>query len=118
MHGAVISFEVVGGALAGKKVLEGARLCALVEHVGSVETLLTHPVTMTHADVPPEQRRLAGITDGLIRLSVGLEEPEEIIADLAQAIEAAHAAEVQDLGDDGIVGTPVVSKGGAAWLVR
>lgn len=90
LHGSVISFEVTGGAAAGRKVLEGTRLCALVEHVGSVETLLTHPVTMTHADVPPEQRRAAGITDGLIRLSVGLEEPYEILADLEQAIEAAH----------------------------
>ena len=93
LHGSVISFEVVGGAVAGKRVLEGATVCSLVEHVGSVETLLTHPVTMTHADVPPEQRKLAGITDGLIRLSVGLEEPEEIIADLEQAIEAAHAVD-------------------------
>jgi cystathionine beta-lyase/cystathionine gamma-synthase len=90
LHGSVISFEVTGGAAAGRKVLEGTRLCALVEHVGSVETLLTHPVTMTHADVPPEQRRAAGVTDGLIRLSVGLEEPYEILADLEQAIEAAH----------------------------
>jgi cystathionine beta-lyase/cystathionine gamma-synthase len=121
LHGAVISFEVVGGAPAGKKVLEGARLCALVEHVGSVETLLTHPVTMTHADVPPEQRRAAGITDGLIRLSVGLEEPEEIIADLAQALEAAHAPEVpeiEDLEADAVSAAPVISKGGSAWLVR
>lgn len=100
LHGNVISFEVVGGAKAGKKVLEGANVCALVEHVGSVETLLTHPVTMTHADVPPEQRRAAGINDGLIRLSVGLEEPEEIIADLAQALAAVQAG----------AGTKVTSK--------
>lgn len=91
LHGNVISFEVVGGAAVGKRVLESARLCALVEHVGSVETLLTHPVTMTHADVPPAQRRAAGITDGLIRLSVGLEDPADIIADLAQAIDVAQS---------------------------
>lgn len=90
LHGNVISFEVVGGVEAGRRVLEGTSVCSLVEHVGSVETLLTHPVTMTHADVPLEQRRAAGITDGLIRLSVGLEEPAEIIADLAGAIAAAH----------------------------
>ena len=147
LHGAVISFEVVGGVAAGKRVLEGARLCALVEHVGSVETLLTHPVTMTHADVPPEQRRAAGISDGLIRVSVGLEEPEEIIADLAQAITAAHAGEethaeacgdcaairreeevslevkpdgVVDLEDDAdaCANRPVVVKGGGAWVGR
>lgn len=90
LHGNVVSFEVVGGAVAGRRVLESAELCALVEHVGGVETLLTHPVTMTHADVPPEQRRAAGITDGLIRLSVGLEEPDQVIADLEQALERAH----------------------------
>ncbi len=90
LHGSVISFEVVGGVAGGKGVLEGTRVCSLVEHVGSVETLLTHPATMTHADVPPEQRRAAGISDGLIRLSVGLEEPEVIIADLERALKAAH----------------------------
>lgn len=89
-HGGVISFEVAGGIEAGRRVLEGARLCQLVEHVGSVESLLTHPATMTHADVPREQRVRAGISDGLIRLSVGLEEPEDIIADLEGAIERAH----------------------------
>jgi cystathionine beta-lyase/cystathionine gamma-synthase len=91
LHGNVISFEVVGGTTAGRTVLESAQLCSLVEHVGSVETLLTHPVTMTHADVPAEQRRAAGITDGLIRISVGLEEPGEIIADLDRALRLAHA---------------------------
>lgn len=109
LHGNVISFEVIGGAVAGKRVLEGTTVCALVEHVGSVETLLTHPVTMTHADVPPEQRRAAGITDGLIRLSVGLEEPEQIIADLDRAIALAHA----DQSAAAVV-TLVGAKGGVA----
>lgn len=90
LHGGVLSFEVVGGADAAVRVLNGARLCALVEHLGSVETLLTHPVTMTHADVPREHRLKVGITDGLIRVSVGLEDVQDIIADLEQAIEAAH----------------------------
>jgi cystathionine beta-lyase/cystathionine gamma-synthase len=90
-HGGVIAFEVVGGAQAGQRTMAGVQLCSLVEHVGSVETLITHPATMTHADVPPEHRRRVGISDGLIRLSVGLEEPEDIIADLEQAITAAHA---------------------------
>jgi cystathionine beta-lyase/cystathionine gamma-synthase len=90
LHGNVISFEVVGGVSGGKAVLEGTRVCALVEHVGSVETLLTHPATMTHGDVPPEQRRQAGISDGLIRLSVGLEEPSVIIEDLERALALAH----------------------------
>lgn len=89
-HGGVIAFEVAGGTRAAQRVLTGVRLCALVEHVGSVETLITHPATMTHADVPPEHRRRVGISDGLIRLSVGLEEVEDILADLDRAIIAAH----------------------------
>jgi cystathionine beta-lyase/cystathionine gamma-synthase len=90
LHGNVVSFEVRGGTDAGRRVLEGVRLCALVEHVGSVETLITHPATMTHADVPRAQRLATGVTDGLIRLSVGLEEPSDVIADLDRAIRAAH----------------------------
>lgn len=113
LHGSVISFEVVGGAPAGKLVLENAQLCALVEHVGSVESLLTHPVTMTHADVPPEQRRAAGITDGLIRLSIGLEEPEEILADIEHAIAIAHEAIVP-----AAVAASTTINGGAAWVAR
>lgn len=88
-HGGVVAFEVEGGIDAGKAVMNNLRLCRLVEHVGSVETLVTHPASMTHADVPPEQRARVGLTDGLIRLSVGLEDVTEIIDDLAHAIEVA-----------------------------
>jgi cystathionine beta-lyase/cystathionine gamma-synthase len=91
-HGGVISFELEGGIDTGREFLKHLKLCKLVEHVGSVETLVTHPATMTHADVPPEQRKAAGITDGLIRLSVGLENPKDILADLARAIDAATRA--------------------------
>ena len=90
LHGGLLSFEVVGGAEAAVKVLNSVKLCSLVEHLGSVETLITHPVTMTHADVPPAHRLKVGITDGLIRLSVGIEDAPDIIADLRQAIAAAH----------------------------
>lgn len=89
-HGAVQSFELRGGTPAGRRFLENVRLCRLVEHVGSVETLVTHPATMTHADTPREQRLAAGVTDGLVRLSVGLEPAEEIIADLERAIAASQ----------------------------
>ncbi|MFM9957553.1 MAG: trans-sulfuration enzyme family protein [Phycisphaerales bacterium] len=89
LHGNVVSFEIEGGTPAGIALLNGVKLCALVEHVGSVETLITHPASMTHADVPKEQRERVGLTDGLVRLSVGLEDPADIINDLAQAIEAA-----------------------------
>jgi cystathionine beta-lyase/cystathionine gamma-synthase len=91
LHGGVLSFELVGGTDACRKVLNSVRLCSLVEHVGSVETLITHPATMTHADVPVEQRRAVGITDGLVRLSVGLEDPSDVIADLDQAIRSASS---------------------------
>lgn len=90
LNGAVVSFELTGGAAAARTFLRHLDLCTLCEHVGSVETLVTHPATMTHADVSPSQRLELGITDGLVRLSVGLESPEEIIADLGQAIESSN----------------------------
>lgn len=89
-HGGVVTFEPKGGKEAGRTLLNALRLCALAEHVGSVETLITHPATMTHADVPVEQRLRVGITDGLVRLSVGLEDPAQIIADVDQALDAAR----------------------------
>lgn len=89
LHGAVVSFEIAGGASAGRRLAEALRLCTLVEHVGSVSTLITHPATMTHADVPRHEREAVGITDGLLRLSVGLESPEAVIADLDRALAAA-----------------------------
>jgi len=68
------------------------RLCSLAENLGAAETLITHPVSMTHGSVPLEQREAAGITDGLVRLSVGLEDPDDIIADLEQALRASAGA--------------------------
>ncbi len=88
-HGAVVALELRGGLEAARGFSEGLRLCRLVEHVGSVETLVTHPASMTHADVPPAERAAAGITDGLVRVSVGLEDVEDIIRDLEQALSGA-----------------------------
>jgi len=85
-HGAVLSFELRGGLGAARALAERLDLCSLVEHVGSVQTLVTHSATMTHADVPAEQRRDCGIADGLLRLSVGLEPAGAIIADLERAL--------------------------------
>jgi cystathionine gamma-synthase (EC 2.5.1.48) len=79
-------FEVKGGVEAGKKLMDSVRLWSLAENLGAVESIITHPVTMTHASVPPEKRAKAGITDGLVRLSVGLEDVEDLIADLDQAL--------------------------------
>ena len=87
--GALIAFEVEGGVQAGVHLMNSVRLCALAENLGAAETIITHPVSMTHGAVPPEQRAAAGITDGLVRLSVGLENPDDIIADLEQALDAS-----------------------------
>jgi len=84
--GALIAFEVEGGVEAGIRLMNSVRLCALAENLGSAETLITHPASMTHADVPAIQRQAAGITDGLVRLSVGLEDPLDLISDLEQAL--------------------------------
>ncbi len=82
----MISFELVGGISAGKTVMNSVKLCGLAESLGAVETMITHPATMTHADVPKEERHARGLTDGLVRISVGIEDPEDIIADLEQAL--------------------------------
>ena len=81
-------FEVHGGLEAGKRLMASVKLCTLAENLGSVETLITHPVTMTHADVEEAERQRVGITDGLVRLSVGLEDVEDLIEDLAQALDS------------------------------
>ncbi|MEQ8763738.1 MAG: aminotransferase class I/II-fold pyridoxal phosphate-dependent enzyme [Planctomycetota bacterium] len=87
-HGAVVAFELDGGAERARGILNAVRLCRLVEHVGSVETLLTHSASMTHGGVAPEEREATGVTEGLLRLSVGLENPLDVCADLQQALEA------------------------------
>lgn len=85
--GAMAWFEVKGGVAAGKKLMAAVELWSLAENLGSVESLITHPVTMTHGDMTPEERAAVGITDGLVRLSVGLEDAEDLIADLTQALD-------------------------------
>lgn len=91
--GALIAFEVEGGVEVGVRLMNSVRLCSLAENLGAAETLITHPVSMTHGSVPPEQRAAAGITDGLVRLSVGLEDPADLINDLEQALRASAAPE-------------------------
>jgi cystathionine beta-lyase/cystathionine gamma-synthase len=85
--GAMVCFELHGGIETGKKLMDAVQLWSLAENLGAVESLITHPVTMTHAAVPPAERIAAGITDGLVRLSVGLEDVEDLIADLDSALE-------------------------------
>ena len=85
----MIAFELTGGTEAGKRLMNNVQLCGLAESLGSVETMITHPASMTHVDVPAEDRRKRGLTDGLVRLSVGIEDVEDIIADLESALEKA-----------------------------
>ena len=82
----MISFELTDGISAGKIVMNSVKLAKLAESLGAVETMITHPATMTHADVPKDEREARGLTDGLVRLSVGIENPDDIIADLEQAL--------------------------------
>lgn len=83
--GGMVAFET-GSIDNAKKVLEGVKLCTLGESLGGVESLISHPATMTHASVPAETRERLGITDGLVRVSVGIEDVEDIIEDLDQAL--------------------------------
>lgn len=83
--GGMLALET-GSLAAARAVLDNVRLCALAESLGGVETLISHPATMTHASVPAEQRARLGLTDGLVRISVGVEDVEDIIADLDGAL--------------------------------
>jgi len=85
----MIAFELTGGVEAGRQLMNTVKLCGLAESLGSVETMITHPATMTHAEVPAEDRRKRGLGDGLVRLSVGIEDVEDIIQDLEQGLEHA-----------------------------
>ena len=85
----MIAGELVGGVEAGKTLMNPVALGGLAESLGSVETMITHPASMTHAEVPDDERRARGLSDGLVRLSVGIEDVDDIIADLSQALDAA-----------------------------
>jgi cystathionine beta-lyase/cystathionine gamma-synthase len=84
--GGMLAFEM-GSLDAARSVLNGVRLMALAESLGGVETLMSHPATMTHASIPAERRAAIGITDGLVRISVGIEDIDDLLEDLEQALE-------------------------------
>lgn len=84
--GGMMSFELKGGLEAGRKMMNSVKLCSLAVSLGAVETLICHPPSMTHSVVPREERLKAGLTDGLVRFSVGIEDVDEIIEDLDQAL--------------------------------
>ncbi len=83
--GSMISFET-GSLEKANLLLKSVRVCTLGESLGGVETLISHPATMTHAAVGPEERARLGITDGLVRISVGIEDVDDLLADLDQAL--------------------------------
>lgn len=87
LPGAMISFELKGGIEEGKTVMNNVKLAKLAVSLGDPETLIQHPASMTHSPYTPEERAEAGISDGLVRLSVGLETSEDIIADLKEALD-------------------------------
>jgi methionine-gamma-lyase len=85
--GAILSFELVGGLEAGRRLMNRVKLALLAVSLGGVESLIEHPASMTHAGVPRNEREAAGITDGLVRYSVGIEDVSDLIEDLRQALE-------------------------------
>jgi methionine-gamma-lyase len=88
--GALISFEVKGGVEAGRQLLDHVRLMTLAVSLGGIETLIQHPASMTHAAMHRDDRLAAGISDGLVRVSVGCEDADDLIADFAQALSSVR----------------------------
>jgi cystathionine gamma-synthase len=86
----MVTFSIQGGLSAAQALLRSTRLFALAESLGGVESLIEHPATMSHASMRPEQREAAGLTDNVIRLSVGIESVQDLIEDLESALGAAQ----------------------------
>jgi methionine-gamma-lyase len=85
-HGAVLSFELKGGFEAAKRFIDKLEICVRAVSLGTVDTLVSHPASMSHSGMSRESRERSGITDGLIRMSVGLEDINDILADFDQAL--------------------------------
>lgn len=107
--GSMISFELEGGMEAGRLLMDNVRLAALAVSLGGVESLIEHPASMTHASLSPADRRLAGFSDGLVRYSVGIEDVEDLIADLRQALDVV-SARVALQTSDSLLDTAAVSR--------
>jgi len=88
--GAILSFGIIGGREAGRRFIENVQLASHVANVGDAKTLVIHPASTTHQQLSAEDLAAAGVGEDLIRLSVGLEDPEDIIADLARALRASQ----------------------------
>jgi methionine-gamma-lyase len=83
----MLSFEIEGGVEAGRRLMNNLSLCSLAVSLGSVDTLVEHPASMTHAVMPRETREGLGISDGLVRVSAGIEDAEDILADFERGLE-------------------------------
>jgi cystathionine gamma-synthase len=94
--GAMISFELLGGATAARAFVEGLQVFTLAESLGGVESLIAHPATMTHASMDAEARRVAGISDGLLRLSVGIEHVDDLVRDISNGLARAPFSHAED----------------------
>ena len=86
----MMAFEVKGGVDAGRKLVDSLKLIGHMANLGESRTLIIHPASTTHSQLSTEQRKAAGLSDGLLRLSVGIENVEDIIADLAQGLKASE----------------------------
>ena len=95
-YGGMLSFELKGGRQAGVRLVESTRLAVLAVSLGSVETLIEHPASMSHSLLSDEELHRAGIPPGLIRLSVGIEHPDDLIADLRHALDTCEAVDNAD----------------------
>jgi methionine-gamma-lyase len=90
-YGGMLAFELKGGLKAGAAMMDRVRVATLAVSLGNVDTLIQHPASMTHSSVPAAERQAMGISDGLVRLSVGIENVEDLIADLDQAMAGSAA---------------------------
>ena len=90
LTGGLLTFDLVGGLDAGCRFVEATRVCRLATSLGGPETLVTHPASTTHVGLLPEELAEAGITPGTIRMSVGLEDPDDVVADVLAALDAAQ----------------------------
>ncbi|MGB4871535.1 MAG: PLP-dependent transferase, partial [Candidatus Promineifilaceae bacterium] len=84
--GGIVTFELAGGLEQGRRFLDALQLCSLTANLGDTRTIATHPASTTHSSLSEAERLAVGITPGLIRISVGLEHPDDVLADVAQAI--------------------------------
>jgi O-acetylhomoserine (thiol)-lyase len=87
-HGSLVGAELVGGREAGRRFIEKLEMFYHVANIGDARSLAIHPATTTHSQLSAEEQRKTGVTDGYVRLSIGLEHPDDIIADLDQALAA------------------------------